>query len=136
MRVRSRFDTPIIVALDFAELSIAIDFAKRLDPNLCKVKVGKDFRADKRTLIAQIKPWANGMSPAVSVYLDRGGRVKCVDSDNSQAIAHTNSYSINLTDGKWHTVVMNYFKSDSNGYCEIIIDGTKIIKLTDFNTCN
>ena len=43
MRVRSRFDTPIIVALDFAELSIAIDFAKRLDPNLCKVKVGKEL---------------------------------------------------------------------------------------------
>ena len=99
-----------------------------------KVKVGKKFRADKRTLIAQIKPWVNGMSPAVSVNLDRGGRVKCVDSDNSQAIALTNSYSINLTDGKWHTVVMNYFKSDSNGYCEVIIDGTKIIKLTDFNS--
>ena len=41
MKVRSKFDTPIIIALDFAELSIAINFAKRLDPKLCKVKVGK-----------------------------------------------------------------------------------------------
>ena len=43
MKVISTFDTPIIVALDFAELSIAINFAKRLDPKLCKVKVGKEL---------------------------------------------------------------------------------------------
>ncbi len=43
MKVRSTCDTPIIVALDFAELSIAINFAKRLDPKLCKIKVGKEL---------------------------------------------------------------------------------------------
>ena len=43
MRVRSTSDTPVIVALDFAELSMAISFAKRLDPKLCKVKVGKEL---------------------------------------------------------------------------------------------
>ena len=43
MKVCSSSHTPIIVALDFAELSLAINFAKRLDPKLCKVKVGKEL---------------------------------------------------------------------------------------------
>jgi orotidine-5'-phosphate decarboxylase len=34
---------PIIVALDYAEASKALDIASRLDPALCRVKVGKEL---------------------------------------------------------------------------------------------
>jgi orotidine-5'-phosphate decarboxylase len=34
---------PIIVALDFSSLSCALKKAEQLDPNLCKVKVGKEL---------------------------------------------------------------------------------------------
>jgi orotidine-5'-phosphate decarboxylase len=36
-------DKPIIVALDFAEAAAALDLAARLDPALCRVKVGKEL---------------------------------------------------------------------------------------------
>ena len=34
---------PIIVALDFSSLSCALKKAEQLDPDLCKVKVGKEL---------------------------------------------------------------------------------------------
>ncbi len=34
---------PIIVALDYADQSLALDMAKRLDPQQCRVKVGKEL---------------------------------------------------------------------------------------------
>lgn len=34
---------PIIVALDYPSAEAALDFAKRLTPNLCRVKVGKEL---------------------------------------------------------------------------------------------
>jgi orotidine-5'-phosphate decarboxylase len=34
---------PIIVALDFAQAKAALDLAARLDPKLCRVKVGKEL---------------------------------------------------------------------------------------------
>ncbi len=43
MKNPPEFETPIIVALDFPELRMAIDFSKKLDPRLCKVKVGKEL---------------------------------------------------------------------------------------------
>lgn len=36
-------DTPIIVALDFDSAEEAIDLAERLDPGLCRVKVGNEL---------------------------------------------------------------------------------------------
>ncbi len=36
-------DTPIIVALDFDSVEEAIDLAERLDPGLCRVKVGNEL---------------------------------------------------------------------------------------------
>lgn len=35
--------TPIIVALDYPSASAALDFAQRLSPQLCRVKVGKEL---------------------------------------------------------------------------------------------
>lgn len=35
--------TPIVVALDFSTASEALEMASRLDPNLCRVKVGKEL---------------------------------------------------------------------------------------------
>ncbi len=43
MKNPPELETPIIVALDFPELKMAIDFSKKLDPRLCKVKVGKEL---------------------------------------------------------------------------------------------
>ncbi|WP_243410069.1 orotidine-5'-phosphate decarboxylase [Pokkaliibacter plantistimulans] len=34
---------PIIVALDYADQSLALDMAKRLDPQQCRVKIGKEL---------------------------------------------------------------------------------------------
>lgn len=99
-----------------------------------KVRVGRDFKAEKRTQVAQIKPWPTKKSPVVSVYLDKGGRVKCTDSDFRPAIEFTKGFDINLADGKWHQVVMNYYRSQTNGFCQVIIDGIEIIKRTDFNS--
>ncbi len=36
-------DSPIIVALDFDSVEEAVDLAERLDPNLCRVKVGNEL---------------------------------------------------------------------------------------------
>ncbi|BFM51125.1 orotidine-5'-phosphate decarboxylase [Marinomonas sp. THO17] len=35
--------SPIVVALDFPTMAQSIEMAKRLDPNLCRVKVGKEL---------------------------------------------------------------------------------------------
>ena len=43
MKIHSEFETPIIVALDFPKLDMAIDFTKKINPRLCKVKVGKEL---------------------------------------------------------------------------------------------
>jgi len=44
--------SPVIVALDFATEREALDFASRLDPAQCRLKVGKElFTASGRTLI-------------------------------------------------------------------------------------
>ena len=53
MKVCSSSHTPIIVALDFAELSLAINFAKRLDPKLCKVKVGKELFTNSGPVVVE-----------------------------------------------------------------------------------
>ena len=36
-------NSPIIIALDFPKGSDALDFAKTLDPSLCRLKVGKEL---------------------------------------------------------------------------------------------
>ena len=39
----SNFDSPIIVALDYANEKDVMNFIVHLDPNLCKLKVGKEL---------------------------------------------------------------------------------------------
>lgn len=49
------YQSPIIVALDFADELGALAFAARLDPALCAVKVGKElFTASGRTLVEKL----------------------------------------------------------------------------------
>ena len=36
-------NSPVIVALDFPEAAPALSLAERLDPNLCRLKVGKEL---------------------------------------------------------------------------------------------
>ena len=48
-------DSKIIVALDYADATSALNLAAKLDPNLCKLKVGKElFTAAGPTLIEQL----------------------------------------------------------------------------------
>ncbi len=47
--------SPVIVALDFADAPAALDFAARLDPAECRVKVGKElFTASGRSLVESL----------------------------------------------------------------------------------
>jgi len=47
--------SPVIVALDFSDAPSALDFAARLDPNECRVKVGKElFTASGRSLVESL----------------------------------------------------------------------------------
>lgn len=48
-------DPKIVVALDFAEAKPALDFVDRIDPALCRVKVGKElFTAEGPRLVEQL----------------------------------------------------------------------------------
>lgn len=48
-------DSKIIVALDYADATSALNLAAKLDPNMCKLKVGKElFTAAGPTLIEQL----------------------------------------------------------------------------------
>jgi orotidine-5'-phosphate decarboxylase len=48
-------DPKVIVALDFADSSAALDLAQRLDPALCRVKIGKElFTAAGPALVEQL----------------------------------------------------------------------------------
>jgi len=47
--------SPVVVALDFAEASSALEFAARLDPQQCRLKVGKElFTASGRGLVENL----------------------------------------------------------------------------------
>jgi orotidine-5'-phosphate decarboxylase len=49
-------DPKIIVALDFADGTVALDFARRLRPDLCRLKVGKElFTAAGPALVAELQ---------------------------------------------------------------------------------
>ena len=41
--VNSMFDPKIVIALDFDQLNLAKNFVDKLDPSLCKLKVGKEM---------------------------------------------------------------------------------------------
>lgn len=58
-------DSPVIVALDFADPQSALGFAARLDPSQCRVKVGKElFTASGRSLVDSL------VSRGFQVFLD------------------------------------------------------------------
>lgn len=102
-----------------------------------RVRVPVGFRASSRTLIMQIKADTSaGFSPAAAVYLSNGGEVKCVDyrgavqkSDRSKLrhnVVRIPKRTANLLDGKWHQIEMRLYRSDSEGYCRITVDGKVI----------
>jgi orotidine-5'-phosphate decarboxylase len=58
-------DPKIVVALDFAEAKPALEFVDRLDPSLCRIKVGKElFTAEGPRFVAQL------VNKGYSVFLD------------------------------------------------------------------
>ena len=99
-----------------------------------RTKGPKNFK--HRVLIAQFKHHSrlvNGRQPAtapsVAVYAHRNGRVSCVDFESFDSVDY-DVLSINLkkgylTDGDWHSVIMEWVpsKSRDNGMCRVIIDG-------------
>ncbi len=60
-----KHDPKIIVALDFSEAKAALEFAGRLQPSLCRLKVGKElFTAEGPQLIEKL------MKSGFEVFLD------------------------------------------------------------------
>ena len=98
-----------------------------------KIKVGKNSKVTKRTLISQLKIKPNGgRSPIASVYLDKGGRVKCVSYTAKDQIQHIVPIKhVNITDGKWHKVLISVTPSYGSGKCSIFIDGKEVINVSD-----
>lgn len=98
-----------------------------------KLRVDTGFKAPRRLMVAQIKQGVGtNFSPAIAVYLTGTGRAKCIDYSGgvqNQKIIETRRHGINLTDGKWHSVVMDYGISNTDGYCRITIDGKIIVSM-------
>ncbi|MDG1943647.1 MAG: orotidine-5'-phosphate decarboxylase [Halioglobus sp.] len=48
--------SPVVVALDYSEASLALDLAQRLSPDLCRLKVGKElFTSSGPALVEQLQ---------------------------------------------------------------------------------
>lgn len=97
-----------------------------------RVRAPQGLRAPRRLLIAQVKPdGPTSHSPAIAAYLTQGGNAKCIDytgGRQDQRIINTSTKGINLLDGAWHTVVMEFHMSDTNGFCRVTIDGRVIVE--------
>lgn len=79
--------SPIIVALDFADRLTAIDLVKQLNPNQCRVKVGKElFTACGPQIIEQLHRYG------FEVFLD----LKFHDIPNTTAMAVKVAASMNV----------------------------------------
>ena len=65
MRLANAQDAKIVIALDFADAKLALEFVPQIDPKLCRVKVGKElFTAAGPQLIEQL------VKRDFSVFLD------------------------------------------------------------------
>jgi hypothetical protein len=97
-----------------------------------RVRADPTLRAPERLLIAQVKPdGPTNHSPGIAVYMTRGGNAKCIDYTNGQQdqrIIETRSRGIDMLDGQWHRVVMEYHMSDTDGFCRVTIDGQVIVE--------
>ena len=55
-------DTPIVVALDYESAPQALAMAQQLDPNRCRLKVGKElFTAAGPQLVEQLQQQDSGL---------------------------------------------------------------------------
>jgi hypothetical protein len=98
------------------------------------VRADASLRAPERLLIAQVKPdGPTNHSPGIAAYMTRGGNAKCIDYSNGQQdqrIIETRPRGIDMLDGQWHRVVMEYHMSDTDGFCRVTIDGLVIVERT------
>ncbi|WP_368186345.1 heparin lyase I family protein [Aestuariibius sp. HNIBRBA575] len=99
-----------------------------------RVRVDPGFTVERRLMIAQIKQGRNTtFSPAIAVYLSEGGQAKCIDytgDQQDQNIQSIRSHGINLIDGNWHNVVMEYVLSDTDGFCRVTVDNQIIVSMS------
>ncbi len=97
-----------------------------------RVRADATTRAPERLLIAQVKPdGPTAHSPAIAVYMTNGGNAKCIDysgGGQDQRIIDTRPKGVNMLDGRWHTVVMEFHMSNTNGFCRVTIDGRVIVE--------
>lgn len=97
-----------------------------------RVRAATSLKAPKRLLIAQAKPdGPTSHSPGIAVYMTNGGNAKCIDytgGQQDQLIVDTRPKGINMLDGNWHRVVMEYRMDDSSGFCRVTIDGVVIVE--------
>lgn len=94
-----------------------------------------------RFMISQIKMESNpSKSPSVAVYINSGGKVKCVEYSKSASrgmLQHINSVLLlngALDDGEWHTVETELLMDENNGYCKVTIDGKVQIEKRGYRT--
>ena len=99
-----------------------------------RLRVDAGFAAPKRTMVAQIKPDPiSPLSPPVSLYLSDQGAVKWVEygggkAKQDQHHVRLQDYKIDLLDGKWHSVSMEYLRSDDDGFCRVIVDEKVVVE--------
>lgn len=99
-----------------------------------RIRVDADFAAPKRTMVAQIKPDPiSPLSPPVSLYLSEQGAVKWVKyggskDDQDQHHVRLKNHDIDLLDGQWHQVSMEYLRSNQDGFCRVIIDEKVVVE--------
>jgi len=124
-----------------AELARKIPFSHKVKMSF-RFRVADDFRATTRTMIAQIKFDDSGpLSPSVAVYASRHGHVKCVNYtkySNSKKRPSKNIKrefnKVNLIDGNWHEVIINFTPSHTDGYCSVDVDGISQIKVEGYDS--
>ena len=108
-------------------------------------RVDKNFKADKRTMIAQIRA-ENKMpgSPAAAVYLYDGGVMKCVNfrgkdkpstyfTQNHTKIKSVTNNRVDVLDGEWHKFEIIMKLGEKNGYCKVSVDNEIIFEINDYD---
>ena len=133
-----------------AEYGKKIFFSKKFKSNKKFVvsfdaRVDKNFKADKRTMIAQIRA-ENKMpgSPAAAVYLYEGGVMKCVDfrgkdkpsnyfKQNHTRIKSVTNNKIDVLDGDWYNFEIIMKLGEKDGYCKVSVDNKTIFEISNYD---
>ena len=111
-----------------------------------KFKSQKDYQISHRVLLSQIKTltttkFRQFSRPNVAIYAENKGMVSCVEwhmeENNNGQVYHRkliNLDSGNLTDGKWHNVIMEFIPNTdtSEGLCRVTVDGIVQIEMKGY----